>query len=111
MKWRLEAGAESTFTAEKLLSLGRHSFSLSIINQLFINRRYLQGRETVNSAPFQNIGGIKRLLCSTIVFFVPLVIALVLHELIKGSGQEPPAYFGLVQAEGFASSVSGDGVE
>jgi hypothetical protein len=55
--------------------------------------------------------GIKRLLCSTIVFVVPLVIALVLHELIKGSGQEPPAYFGLVQAEGFALSVSGDGVE
>jgi hypothetical protein len=56
--------------------------------------------------------GIKRLLCSaTAVIVVPLVIALVLPELIKGSGQEPPAYFGLVQAEGFASSVSGDGVE
>ena len=65
----------------------------------------------MNSAPSQNMRGIKRLLCSAIAFIVPLVIALVLHELIKGSGQEPPTYFGLVQAEGFASSVSGDGVE
>jgi hypothetical protein len=111
MKWRLEAGAESAFTAEKLLSLGRHSFSLSIINQLFINRRHLQSRETVNSAPSQNIRVIKYLLYSTMVFVVPLVIALVLHELIKGSGQEPPAYFGLIQTEGFTSSVSGDGLE
>ena len=65
----------------------------------------------MNSAPSQNMRGIKRLLCSATAFIVPLVIAFVLHELIKGSGQEPPAYFGLVQAEGFASSVSGDGVE
>jgi hypothetical protein len=55
--------------------------------------------------------GITRLLCPAITFIVPLVIALVLYKPIKGSGQDPPAYFGLVQAEGFASSVSGNGVE
>lgn len=65
----------------------------------------------MNSALPQNMRGIKRLLCSAVAFIVPLAVALVLHEFTKGSGQEPPAYFGLVQAEGFASSVSGDGVE